>query len=111
MTISDRFALLMAIWALPPRHPVVRFLSGSSEVPPLSPEALEADLEVAREAAESARQEIREIFVYLEDEMDAPEEVLNLLRRASEGDYPEPSEEEALALRKWGERLARGPIG
>lgn len=102
----DRFALLLEIWALPPRHPIMRFLSGSSEVPPTSPEALEADLAVAREA----RRELEEVFAFLEGEMDAPDEVLDLLRRASDGDIPEPTEEEARALRKWGARLARGPI-
>lgn len=91
--MEDRFALLLEIWALPPRHPVMRFLSGSSEVPPQSPESLE------------------EVFAFLEGEMDAPDEVLDLLRRASDGDIPEPTEEEARALRKWGARLARGPIG
>lgn len=109
--MEDRFALLLEIWALPPRHPIMRFLSGSSEVPPQSPEALEADLAVAREATADARLELEEVFAFLEGEMDAPDEVLDLLRRASDGDIPEPTEEEARALRKWGARLARGPIG
>lgn len=109
--MEDRFALLLEIWALPPRHPIMRFLSGSSEVPPQSPEALEADLAVAREATADARRDLEEVFAFLDSEMDAPDEVLDLLRRAPGDVLPEPSEEEARALRKWGARLARGPIG
>lgn len=117
--MEDRFALLLEIWALPPQHPIMRFLSGSSEVPPQSPESLEADLAVAREATADARLELEEVFAFLEGEMDAPDEVLDLLRRVSapgprrsrRWSIPEPTEEEARALRKWGARLARGPIG